>query len=117
MLRNSFRQCDARRPAGRRTTHSALVYIELPPPCTFIHARRTEGDHTLQPTALINEVYIKMMKCPIDWQNRSHFVAIAARAMRCAFSSIMPVLTLAAARGGGFRWRTEWNEALQRSCS
>lgn len=40
-------------------------------------------DHTLQPTALIHEVYLKLSAdCPPSWNNRSHFVAIAARAMR-----------------------------------
>jgi RNA polymerase sigma factor (TIGR02999 family) len=72
--------------------------------------RGERGDHTLQPTALINEVYIRMMKCPIDWQNRSHFVAIAARAMRRILVDHARA-HLAAARGGEFR-KVEWNEAL-----
>jgi RNA polymerase sigma factor (TIGR02999 family) len=39
--------------------------------------------HTLQATALVNEAYLKLAGRPgNDWQNRSHFVAIAARAMR-----------------------------------
>jgi RNA polymerase sigma-70 factor, ECF subfamily len=40
-------------------------------------------NHTLQPTALINEAYIRLLarESP-DWQNRAHFLAHAARAMR-----------------------------------
>ena len=58
-----------------------LVYSELHR-LARSYMRGERGDHTLQPTALINEVYIRMVKCPVDWQNRSHFIAIAARAMR-----------------------------------
>src|SRR5262249_15445573 len=45
--------------------------------------RRRAPGHTLQTTALINEAYLRMAKLPeIDWQNRAHFFAVAARAMR-----------------------------------
>src|SRR5205807_3704351 len=39
--------------------------------------------HTLQPTALVNEAYLKLAgQAKVQWQNRSHFIAVAARAMR-----------------------------------
>lgn len=39
--------------------------------------------HTLQPTALVNEVYLRLMgKQEIEWQNRTHFFAVAGRVMR-----------------------------------
>jgi RNA polymerase sigma factor (TIGR02999 family) len=39
--------------------------------------------HTMQPTELVQEIYIKLVKAKDrDWQNRSHFFALAARAMR-----------------------------------
>lgn len=39
--------------------------------------------HTLQPTALVNEACMKLNgAAKIDWQNRAHFLAVAARAMR-----------------------------------
>lgn len=39
--------------------------------------------HTLQPTALVNEACMKLSgSAKIDWQNRAHFLAVAARAMR-----------------------------------
>ena len=40
-------------------------------------------DHTLQPSALVNEAYIRLTGLNrIDWQDRTHFVRIAARLMR-----------------------------------
>ena len=40
-------------------------------------------DHTLQPTALIHEAYMRLMDSePIAWKSRAHFFAVAARAMR-----------------------------------
>jgi len=41
------------------------------------------GNHTLQPTALVNEAYLRLSGLEqVEWQGRSHFVAIAARVMR-----------------------------------
>ena len=41
------------------------------------------GDHTLQPSALVNEAYIRLLDVKrIHWQNRAHFFAMAARVMR-----------------------------------
>jgi len=41
------------------------------------------GDHTLQPTALVHETYMKLVdQTRVDWQSRSHFFAVAAQAMR-----------------------------------
>jgi RNA polymerase sigma factor (TIGR02999 family) len=41
-------------------------------------------NRTLQPTALINELYLRLManRHPVEWESRSHFVGIAARLMR-----------------------------------
>jgi RNA polymerase sigma-70 factor, ECF subfamily len=47
------------------------------------HFRWENPEHTLQPTALVNEVYLKLMgECAVDWKNRAHFFAVASRAMR-----------------------------------
>lgn len=44
---------------------------------------RERPDHSLQPTALMNEVYFRLVGArERDWENRRHFFAIAARAMR-----------------------------------
>ncbi len=47
------------------------------------YMRHERGDHTLQPTALVHEAYVRLFgRGSIDWQNHSHFVCAAARAMR-----------------------------------
>lgn len=39
--------------------------------------------HTLQPTALVHEAYLKLIRAhECNWRDRSHFLAVAARAMR-----------------------------------
>lgn len=41
------------------------------------------ADHTLQPTALVHEAYLKIVQGEaVPWQDRVHFIAVAARAMR-----------------------------------
>ena len=45
--------------------------------------RRERPDNTLQPTALVNEVYLRLVdQTGMSWQSRAHFFAIAARIMR-----------------------------------
>ena len=45
--------------------------------------RRERTDHTLQPTALVHEAFLRLAETPgASWENRAHFVAIAARVMR-----------------------------------
>jgi RNA polymerase sigma-70 factor (ECF subfamily) len=44
--------------------------------------RRERAEHTLQPTALINEAYLRLAQGDIDWQNREHFIGVAAQVMR-----------------------------------
>jgi RNA polymerase sigma-70 factor (ECF subfamily) len=47
----------------------------------LLHAERP--DHTLQPSALVNEAYLKLFgKKATDWENRAHFYVSAARTMR-----------------------------------
>jgi RNA polymerase sigma factor (TIGR02999 family) len=47
------------------------------------YMRRERPDHTLQPTALVNEVYLRLIEVnQIRWQNRAHFFAMSARLMR-----------------------------------
>jgi RNA polymerase sigma factor (TIGR02999 family) len=44
---------------------------------------RERADHTLQPTALVNEAYLQLTgQMQKDWKNRSHFFAVAAQVMR-----------------------------------
>lgn len=45
--------------------------------------RRLGGEQTLSTTAIVHEAYLKLAgSAPIPWQDRSHFYAVAARAMR-----------------------------------
>jgi RNA polymerase sigma-70 factor (ECF subfamily) len=47
------------------------------------YLRRERADHTLQPTALVNEAYLRLLgQSAVEWRNRSHFFGIAAQAMR-----------------------------------
>ncbi len=45
--------------------------------------RNERRDHTLQPTALVNEAYLRLVgDAPVEWQSRAHFYGIVASAMR-----------------------------------
>lgn len=59
-----------------------LVYSELRRLATN-YLRRERAGHTLQPTALVNEAYLKLVdQRNAKWQNRAHFFGIAAQLMR-----------------------------------
>lgn len=58
-----------------------LVYEELRRLAARYLLREREG-HTLNATALINEAYLQLMGRQTDWQNRAHFIGIAAHLMR-----------------------------------
>jgi RNA polymerase sigma factor (TIGR02999 family) len=58
-----------------------LVHSELRQIAARYMARARVG-HTLQPTALVNEVYLRLVEVDrVRWQNRAHFMAVAARLM------------------------------------
>jgi RNA polymerase sigma factor (TIGR02999 family) len=46
------------------------------------YLRSERSDHTLQPTALVHEAYLRLVDQNISWQNRSHFFGVAAQMMR-----------------------------------
>jgi RNA polymerase sigma-70 factor, ECF subfamily len=47
------------------------------------YLRKERSDHTLQPTALVHEAYMKLIdQKNVKWQNRAHFFGIAAQVMR-----------------------------------
>jgi hypothetical protein len=47
------------------------------------YLQRENAGHTLQPTALAHEVYMRLIEQDrVDWKGRTHFMAIAAQAMR-----------------------------------
>lgn len=58
-----------------------LVYDELR--ALAGSAMRGEPDgHTLQPTSLVHEAYLRLIDADIDWNDRVHFYAVASRMMR-----------------------------------
>ena len=59
-----------------------LIYDELKRVAAN-YLRRERSDHTLQPTALVNEAYMKMIDITqVSWQNKAHFIGVAANQMR-----------------------------------
>jgi RNA polymerase sigma factor (TIGR02999 family) len=59
-----------------------LVFEDLRQIAVRMFQRENDG-HTLQPTALVNEVYLKLMdQRKIQWQNREQFFGVAATMMR-----------------------------------
>jgi len=59
-----------------------IVYSELRKLANN-YLRRERADHTLQPTALVHEAYMKLVdQRNVVWQNRAHFFGVAANIMR-----------------------------------
>ena len=59
-----------------------LVYAELRR-LALVHLRRERPNHTLQPTELVHEAFVRLIRQDTpDYQNRAHFMAIAAGLMR-----------------------------------
>ncbi len=59
-----------------------FVYDELKRQARILMSRE-RSNHTLQPTALVHEAFMRLAEqSGIDWQNRSHFYGIASRLMR-----------------------------------
>jgi RNA polymerase sigma-70 factor, ECF subfamily len=59
-----------------------LVYEQLHRVAQYYMAGQRPG-HTLQTTALVNEVYLRLVDCgQVNWQDRAHFFAVSAQLMR-----------------------------------
>jgi RNA polymerase sigma-70 factor, ECF subfamily len=70
--------------SGDRAAFEALyraVYDELHR-MAQASMRRENAGHTLQPTALVNEVYLRLAPAGVSWESRRHFFGAAAEAMR-----------------------------------
>lgn len=70
--------------SDRATAEELLphVYDELRILARRYLSRERPG-HTLQPTALVHEAYIKLVdQSKVDWQGRTHFFAVGAKVMR-----------------------------------
>jgi RNA polymerase sigma-70 factor, ECF subfamily len=86
-----------------------LVYEELHR-LAKAYMRRERRDHTLQPTALINEAYLRLAGDATDWQNHAHFIAVAANVMRRVLVDHAR-MHKAGIRGGDFQ-RVEFEEGI-----
>lgn len=58
------------------------------------------ADHTLQPTELVHEAFLRLVGAEVDWQDRAHFLAVAATTMRRVLVDHARARS-AARRGGG----------------
>jgi RNA polymerase sigma factor (TIGR02999 family) len=68
------------------------------------YMRNERHDHSLQPTALVHEAYLRLQKMrAINWQSRSHFFAVSAHTMR------QILVDQARARNAGKRG-ADWNQ-------
>jgi RNA polymerase sigma factor (TIGR02999 family) len=71
--------------AGNKEAGDELVTIayERLRELAALYLHRERADHTLQATALVHELYLKLFSSSsIDWNDRAHFFAIAARQLR-----------------------------------
>lgn len=73
----------ARREGDRDAADTLLtiVYDELRR-LAQAYLRSERPDHTLQPTALVHEAYVRLVAADISWEDRAHFFTVAARTMR-----------------------------------
>src|SRR6202046_1697713 len=86
-----------------------LVYSELHR-LAKSYMRRERPDHTLQATALINEAYLRLAREDTDWNNREHFIGVAANVMRRVLVDYARAHK-AEQRGGGLK-RVEMHDEL-----
>jgi RNA polymerase sigma-70 factor (ECF subfamily) len=78
------------------------------------YMRQERPGHTLQPTALVHEAYLRLVgQKERNWQNRAHFFAVAAQAMRTVLVDHARA-NLAGKRGGG-QARVELDQALNQA--
>ena len=71
--------------SGDREAHDLLMRIVYPVlrDIARVRLRQSPGEPTLRPTELVNEAYMKLLRTGnAGWQNRAHFFAVAARAIR-----------------------------------
>ena len=71
--------------AGDRAVEPRLFELLIPDlhKLAYYLLKRERPDHSLQATALINEAYLRLVGArERDWENRRHFLRVAARAMR-----------------------------------
>ncbi|MBL8220969.1 MAG: sigma-70 family RNA polymerase sigma factor [Bryobacterales bacterium] len=88
-----------------------LIYQELHRLAKVFLGKERYG-HTLQPTALVNEAFLRMTKSPgAGWNGRSHFFAAAANVMRRVLTDY--ARQRKAVKRGGANVRIDWDDGLQ----
>ena len=99
--------------AGDAAAFEQLVetlYAELHRMARHYMANERPG-HSLQPTALVNEAYVRLIDAQrVDWQNRDHFLGVAARQMRRVL--VHMARAKAYQKRGGEAIRITFDEAL-----
>ncbi len=100
--------------AGDRSAESRLmplVYNELRRVARR-YLRSERPDHTLQPTALVHEVYLRLVgQHEVAWQNRAHFFGVAAQLMRRIL--VDHARARQAEKRGGHQQKVPLNEVLE----
>lgn len=87
-----------------------MVYQELKR-LAAIHLSREDPNHTLQPTALVHEAYLRLVdQTHVDWRNRAHFFGVAAEMMRRIL--VNHALARRAAKRGGDDTRISLDDAV-----
>lgn len=80
------------------------------------HQFRGQQGHTLVATALVHEAYLKLEHASLDWKDRNHFFAVAARAMRQVLVDYARKKG-AEKRGGGYQRTTLGDPAFRNDLS
>lgn len=98
--------------SGDKEAEAALtpmVYDELQRTAKRLFRQENSG-HTLQPTALVHEAFVKLVDADVTWQDRAHFFSLAARMMRRLLVNHANARN--AAKRGGDAVKVTLNEAI-----
>lgn len=87
-----------------------LVYKEMRK-LAASYLQKQRSDHTLQPTALVHEAYLKLIDVSqVNWQDRAHFFTVAAQTMRNIL--VDHARAVAADKRGGGAQKNELDDAV-----
>jgi RNA polymerase sigma-70 factor, ECF subfamily len=90
-----------------------LLYSELRRLAGY-YLRGERSDHTLQPTALVNEAYVRLVGRDNEkWANRAHFIGVSARIMRCVLVDYARAAKTDRRSGGRVRVPLDENIAIR----
>lgn len=95
--------------AGAAEALAPLVYEQLRTLADRVFRGERPG-HTLQPTVLVHEAFVQLVGAEVDWRDRTHFYAIAARMMRRLL--VNHALARSADKRGGDALRVTLDESV-----